>query len=53
MILAVDVQYEEESAVILPYEPGSFYKRELPCILSLLKDIYKQLDAIVIDGYAT
>ena len=34
------------------YEPGSFYKRELPCILELLNQVDKsQLDVIVIDGY--
>lgn len=77
MILVVDVQYEEENAVvagvlfsdwrsdevesdrtknltnIAPYEPGSFYKRELPCILSLLENISEQIDTIVIDGYVT
>lgn len=77
MILAVDVQYAEESAVvagvlfrdwqssvvesdrtktinhIAPYEPGSFYKRELPCILSLLEDLSEPLETIVIDGYVT
>lgn len=37
---------------IAPYEPGSFYKRELPCILKLLSAINAEiLDIIVIDGY--
>ncbi|MEL6491510.1 MAG: endonuclease V [Cyanobacteria bacterium J06634_6] len=37
---------------IEPYEPGSFYKRELPCILALLSEInLDELTAIVIDGY--
>lgn len=36
---------------IAPYEPGSFYKRELPCILSLLKKVHEPLDVIIIDGY--
>jgi deoxyribonuclease V len=35
------------------YEPGLFYKRELPCILSLLEDIDQALEAIVIDGYVS
>ncbi len=36
----------------LEYEPGYFYKRELPCILELLKhtDLSK-IDIIVVDGY--
>lgn len=34
------------------YEPGSFYKRELPCIMELLNhtDI-KAIDIIIVDGY--
>nr|WP_317043961.1 endonuclease V [Chryseobacterium sp. T16E-39] len=36
------------------YESGAFYKRELPCILSLLKQIpLKEGDVIVVDGYVT
>lgn len=35
-----------------PYEPGSFYKRELPCILSLLKQLdLAIIGAIIIDGF--
>lgn len=34
------------------YEPGAFYKRELPCILRLLKQVeIATLQAIVIDGF--
>lgn len=33
------------------YEPGQFYKRELPCILELLKQVKPLPDCIVIDGY--
>ncbi|MEM8983419.1 MAG: endonuclease V [Pseudomonadota bacterium] len=33
------------------YEPGQFYKRELPVILDLLQRIEDPLDTIVIDGY--
>lgn len=38
---------------IAPYEPGSFYKRELPCILPLLAEVAIELEAIVVDGYVT
>ncbi len=38
---------------IAPYEAGFFYKRELPCILSLLKEIDAKLDIIIIDGYVS
>jgi len=34
------------------YTPGEFYKRELPCILSLLQKIdTRQVEAIIVDGY--
>jgi deoxyinosine 3'endonuclease (endonuclease V) len=34
------------------YQPGEFYKRELPCIVSLLDKIdLKDIDIIVIDGF--
>ena len=36
------------------YEPGLFYKRELPCILSLLNKIdYGSVKTIVVDGFVT
>lgn len=77
MILAVDVQYEGDNAVvagiifkswgsgsasrelvvelqdIAPYEPGAFYKRELPCILALLQQVSEPLECIVVDGFVT
>jgi exodeoxyribonuclease-5/deoxyribonuclease V len=34
------------------YIPGEFYKRELPCILSLLNKIdINNVDAIIVDGF--
>lgn len=33
------------------YIPGEFYRRELPCILSLLQQIKGEPDEILIDGY--
>jgi len=33
------------------YIPGSFYLRELPCILELLRHIIIYPDVIIIDGY--
>jgi deoxyribonuclease V len=33
------------------YESGYFYKRELPCILELLKGVDPLPDTILIDGY--
>ncbi len=75
MILAVDVHYADQSAVVAgvvfddwadeairasyvsfidrvsAYEPGQFYKRELPCILRLIKEHDLAPDYILIDGY--
>lgn len=36
---------------IAKYESGAFYKRELPCILKLIKDHSLHPEFIVIDGY--
>ncbi len=36
---------------ILPYEPGSFYKRELPCLLQVLAAT-RLPDVLIVDGYA-
>lgn len=38
---------------VAPYTPGEFYKRELPCLLELLKGLGKPVDAILVDGYVT
>jgi len=46
--------YSENTEIIADYESGAFYKRELPCILSLLKKIdLKEGDLIIVDGYVT
>lgn len=37
---------------VAAYEPGAFYKRELPCVLKVLQQVNLSLvDAIVVDGY--
>lgn len=37
---------------VLPYEPGNFYKRELPCILALLALFdMTTIDTLIVDGY--
>ena len=46
--------YEEILYEVAKYEPGSFYKRELPCILSLLDKIKKEIksiNVIIVDGF--
>lgn len=40
-----------EIPTVAEYEPGQFYKRELPCILELLKQLQQLSQYIVIDGY--
>lgn len=37
---------------VAPYEPGSLFKRELPCIESVLASS-PSLDLLIVDGYAT
>ncbi|PKH51135.1 endonuclease V [Tenacibaculum sp. Bg11-29] len=44
--------YSEIIEGIAEYEPGSFYKREMPCIISLLKKIdLNDVQFIIVDGY--
>jgi deoxyribonuclease V len=33
------------------YEPGRFYKRELPCLLKVLERAKEPLAAVIVDGY--
>jgi len=34
-----------------PYEPGQFYRRELPCLLGVLADVTVPLDTVIVDGF--
>ncbi|MEI6948171.1 endonuclease V [Paraflavisolibacter sp. H34] len=44
--------YSEITENMEAYQSGAFYKRELPCILSLLDKIeVKDIEAIIVDGY--
>ncbi len=36
---------------VAEYEPGAFYKRELPCILAVLSRVSDPLACVVVDGY--
>jgi deoxyribonuclease V len=36
---------------VAPYVPGQFYKRELPCILALVKCLARLPAVLVVDGY--
>lgn len=50
-----DVSSEEERVEIIgrvqPYVPGEFFRRELPCLLKVLRGVEHTLHAIVVDGY--
>ena len=35
-----------------PYQPGSFFRRELPCLLAVLRKLSSPPSLVVIDGYA-
>ncbi|MBT2619717.1 endonuclease V [Chryseobacterium sp. ISL-6] len=46
--------YSGKTNITSDYESGAFYKRELPCILSLLLQIdLKEGDILLVDGYVT
>ncbi|MGJ8659521.1 endonuclease V [Cellulophaga fucicola] len=47
------LEIKEEIIEDVPdYEPGAFYKRELPCIISLLKQYnLKDVELIIVDSY--
>lgn len=36
---------------VAPYEPGAFYRRELPCILDVLRLAGGPLEVVIVDGY--
>ena len=48
---AEEIVIEMEIDRVGEYEPGQFYKRELPCILALLETLETFPEIIVIDGY--
>lgn len=39
-------------ARVEPYEPGAFYRRELPCLLAALRDAPSPPTCVVVDGHA-
>lgn len=43
--------YEEVLENEAEYIPGEFYKRELPCILSILEQIKTPISTIIVDGF--
>lgn len=45
--------YRRRLTAVADYVPGFFYRRELPCILTLLTDIEECVETIIVDGYVT
>jgi deoxyribonuclease V len=46
-------EYTVRCSEIQPYVPGEFFKRELPCLLTILDQVQEPLRLIVIDGYVS
>ena len=51
--LAVDALEEQIFTMNVPgeYEPGQFYKRELPCLMAAIRLLQQPPEIILIDGY--
>lgn len=45
--------YNQKFSYVEEYEPGNFYKRELPCIKKVLSLIEEEYEYIIIDGYVS
>lgn len=43
--------FVREISAVAPYEPGKFYRRELPCIVSVLRLLPALPETVVVDGY--
>lgn len=44
-------EYISIVSIVEDYEPGNFYKRELPCIMKILEEHKINPSTIVVDGY--
>ena len=44
-------QYVVNVSGLQPYQPGQFYRRELPCLLAVIDELAQPPDVVVIDGY--
>ncbi len=40
-----------ECPIVAAYEPGQFYRRELPCLLAILQSLDELPQVVVVDGY--
>lgn len=50
-----DAQGEREivakTGTVAEYQPGLFYRRELPCLLAVLAMVQVPLETVIVDGY--
>lgn len=46
-----DFEHREIFPNLEPYQPGNFYRRELPCVLRALDRVRGRFNAAIIDGY--
>lgn len=48
-------EFKVHVAEVAPYEPGAFFRRELPCLMALKAEVDRELALgfVVVDGYAT
>lgn len=44
-------EYTLHIPTVAAYEPGAFYKRELPCLLALLEQVRAPLTTVIVDGF--
>jgi deoxyribonuclease V len=46
-------EYTEEVTGFAPYRPGEFFRRELPCLLAVLRRALAQhaVEIVIVDGY--
>lgn len=44
-------EYTSKVSGVADYIPGQFYRRELPCILTLLTEHQLTPEVIIVDGY--
>lgn len=48
---AIAAQHVARIDEVADYEPGQFYKRELPCVLAVLAQVEFGMHGIIVDGY--
>ncbi|MEM6927194.1 MAG: endonuclease V [Myxococcota bacterium] len=44
-------EWVADVTAIADYEPGSFYRRELPCLMELLAHVHDALETVIVDGH--